>query len=297
MKILILGGDGVNEMNPMKAVYCFDLIASVMYEELTKLGVGCYHVHAGKFHGSHYNKNLLEPYTDLALFIGYAVTDKMNFRRMQNDGISKIVSLLEVPVPHVDWSYYFVDTHDSIKQNTTKIFAPCCKRLYQNQPKMKMILLDHKQENANNRWDGKLGDEDWTDRISDWVTEIKNDYSIFRMERFGEELKRHEFGIKHDTFREYLDVTKFFETYIVTHAEGYGYSVIDMLARGIRVTAPSGFLNPEFIKKFKIPTFNNKEELLKIIRSPVDDHWNHCIDSMTDYSVIAKTIYEQWKMK
>lgn len=295
MKILILGADGSYNRDLSDSIYCFDMLSNGIYNRLTSLGIDCYIIPAGKFHGDNYDTELLQPDTDLILFIGYAVTKQMNFERLKQDtGAKKVFSLLEVPVDGVDWSFYFVSTNGEREDRKTKIFAPCDRSMYMNMPKVRnSILIDHSEENANNRWDGKRGDTDWTERISDWLSNLTEDYTIYRMTRFGEKLKLNEHEIISQPFKDYLEVTNNIENYIVTHAEGYGYSVIDMVVRGIRVIAPEGFLNPEFVREFRIPTFTNQRELLDILAEPPDEWWSGCIYQTNDYIFIATRIIER----
>jgi hypothetical protein len=108
-------------------------------------------------------------------------------------------------------------------------------------------------------------------------------------------IKPHEKTLFPVPFDEYLKQTNRVETFIVTHRECYGYNVIDMLARGIRVVAPEGFLHPTLTNRFKIPVFWNAEELQKIVRSPLKPYWNLFINRCTDYSQMASIILSTLK--
>jgi len=103
-------------------------------------------------------------------------------------------------------------------------------------------------------------------------------------------VKPHELSLGVCPFADYLQRTNRVETFVVTHRECYGYQVIDMVARGIRVVTPVGFLHHSVVDGFQLPTFRNQEELLAIVSSPVESRWATMINRCTDYSDVAKTI-------
>ena len=213
----------------------------------------------------------------------------------QNTSIKKIITVSECSYNwrdkynQPDWGFVFLK--QLVNQTSTHIPFPCRKDICENVQKNKVVVMDHYY--THNFGNGPI---DWTFRISDWLEDIKDRYEIRRMVHInGEEIhvKQHEKSLIKCSIGEYYAKTQDAETYIITHQESFGYSVIDMLARGIRVISPPNFLNAEFNSTFKIPIFTNKEEMLNIITSELDLYWNTCIDQCTDYIEIANIIYQK----
>lgn len=236
------------------------------------------------------------PKSDFVVFIGYNDNwNKIDKKWLKlKTGCIKIVSLLDIPYDDSDWSYTFRLPHSD---KTTLFVAPVCKRLYQNIPKKsKSILIDH-------YWLPWVGTEkDWTAKIQSWLESISNDYTIYRLIRFPEEkkmLRSFEIPIPQMAFPDYLARTDNIETFIITHMESYNYSIIDMVARGIRVFTPPSFLHGSYLADhFRLPEFANQKELLSLVKSPIDARWGKMIDKCTDYSTIAKTMdcdFRRWK--
>jgi hypothetical protein len=219
---------------------------------------------------------------DFVLFVGYTVEGALIRQRTPK---GKMLSLIEYPYPPADWSFCFLEPGIP---NATKIDAPVSKDMVVNVPKEKSIVIDH--------WWRPLSDYqvDWTLQISDWLSCLKDEYKIYRMVRFGAEeeatVKPHEIPLRHTSYNKYLELTNRAETFVCTHTESYGYGVIDMVVRGIRVGLFSRSLNNELIRRFQLPMFSNRDELLALIRSPVEPRWNDLIHKCTDYFDVVKII-------
>jgi hypothetical protein len=299
---------GVSELDWKKCSNCFHTMTAFVVAEFKKLA------HVDVEFVDHVNYRVLGSQdvfeywnsaefinsiknTDFIVYIGYASGNRMPWHEIRKRVSNKVVSLLEIAFLDADWSLCFTNyPPGTIRNNVTTIIAPCSKNVYINVPKTKSILMDHWTGNmAANNWNTCTKDDiDWTHRISDWLSSVKDDYKICRMVRFGQQetdtVKPYESMLPHCYYGEFLDKTNDFETFVVTHADGYGYGVIDMAARGIRVISPPGFICPELVDAFGIHIFHNQDELVDIIKSPVDEHWNNCINKCTDYSDIVKII-------
>lgn len=229
---------------------------------------------------------------DIILFIGYYDNwNKFDLSELKRKTkAKKIISFLEGSIEMSDWSFCF---RSSNRKKETIFNPPCAKELYINKSKQKKsILIDH-------YWEDYLNTEkDWTYRIEDWLEEIKEDFKIYRLIRFKDEEKKirsFEIPIFYSKFFEYIEKTDLIENFIITHHEGYPYGVIDMAVRGTRVLTPSKFIVDELKCKLNLLCFNNKEELHKILNSPIDEYWNHIDELCDDYSYIVNKIDEKIK--
>lgn len=234
------------------------------------------------------------PEVDFIILIAYFDNDiDYEFLR-QKSKCKKIVSIREVYFPKCDFSFVF--NHDFyVEDKSIVIPAPCYKKYYKNVEKIpNSILIDH-------YWKSYLGtDNDWTDKIEDWLEEIKDKFTIYKIIRLPEEenrLRPYEIPIEYTNFKNYLSITDKMESFVVTHKESYGHSILDMLARGIRVITPPDILpKKSFIDYFSLPVFTNKEEFYNLINIPPDKKfWDNQIEKMTDFSEIVKIIDEKFK--
>ena len=206
----------------------------------------------------------------------------------------KICSFSACTFPFLDYGFCFNDI--TLNDHSMLIHLPANKEILKlTEKKPKTVLIDHYWEPYLNTFD------DWTLQIENAVKELTNDgYTFYRMIRFdGEEekIKPFEIPIKYSDYEEYLEKTKSIETFIVTHKESYSYGVIDMAVRGTRICTPPEFLNRDIISVFNIPTFNNKRELLSILRRPLEHYWESLILKCTDYNDIALMMnakFRQW---
>lgn len=226
------------------------------------------------------------PKVDLVLYVDWDRSDVVPLSALkQAAGAERIFSFLEIPIPGMDWCFYLRDSGHV--PNGTLIHAPCNKRLYSYQPKRWKVIVDH-------AWGPET--EDWTDLISDWLEPLADGCEIYRLTRFDADeltLKSHERWIPHQSLGNFLTLTEDATAFIVTHRESYGFGVIDMLARAIRVLSPPDFLAPVLMHRFGIPTFTSQSELLDLIRGPFSQHL--AINKCTDYADVARMIDERFE--
>jgi hypothetical protein len=181
-----------------------------------------------------------------------------------------------------------------VNETNSPIHLPANKELLKPTPKTpKTVLLDHYWEKLLNT------DKDWTFRIENWIEKLVGEGFVFyRMLRFPNEektIKSFEIPIEYTNYLNYLEKTKDIETYIITHQESYAYGVIDMACRGTRVCTPPTFLKPVITDRLGIPIFTNEQELLSILRAPIEDYWKDSALKCTDYDEIALIVYNKLK--
>ena len=98
-------------------------------------------------------------------------------------------------------------------------------------------------------------------------------------------------SIPESNYPAYLEATKQYETFILTHPGSYEHSIIDMAARGIRVLVPTvngrPFCHPSIIEDLNLATFSTQSELLNLL----DDLPRPSpLDRFTDMPAIAAKI-------
>jgi hypothetical protein len=274
-KVLILSSIDCNaDFN--KIFRSVHLITYCLYEAFKALGIETYLLP--------YSDNNL-PEVDFVIGVVY-VNDDFNIQNIKKKTkCLKVVSLREIIYNKFD--YYFVFNIEHWKQeNTTYIKLPCPKNLLQNLLKEpRSIAIDHCWPPYNN------DERDWTNQISDWLQEKKENFQIYRMirdEKYDLLIKKdYEKPIDFAIYPQYLEKTNHLENFIITHKEGYTYGIIDMVARGIRVITPKQFVPKCVIDDLCLPTFSNKEELFQILEKRPNDDWNKRINLCTDYKEIA----------
>lgn len=72
-------------------------------------------------------------------------------------------------------------------------------------------------------------------------------------------------------FAQWLTATDCLETFVMTHRESYGYSILDMFARGTRVLCPTPFVPSHFKDRFCFRAFDTKDELIGQLCAPPPD--------------------------
>jgi hypothetical protein len=284
MKLLVLGPDQGED--PLGATNCFAFMAAALMREFSRIIPGSarlVNVDMASDLGS------IQGEADFVLFIGYTIV----WNRLasclpeirKRTGYKKIAVMSDYSfflnrdgiTTKPDWSFCFLDDDDP---RSTVLCAPCVKSYYANEPKEKTILIDHGMIRH------KGTEKEWTFRVSDWLEPLKDRYKILRTVQDPEyEVPTpHEVAFPTVPFTEYLKLTNHVESFVITHDETYGYQVIDMIARGIRVVTPEGFLHRDLVKLFQIPTFKSGEELRAILESPVEPRWDEMVNRCTDYS-------------
>jgi len=271
---------------------CWHQITIALYENFKVLGINIL------FHHVHYPNEIAWtelPKADAVLFLGLTESwEELNKQSVRFvTGCKKLFTICEFPLTDgADWSFSF--GVKSSGERITLIPLPIYKQLYQNVPKIpKSIMVDHWQ--VDNNWD-------WTYKIEKWLKEVKDEFNIYRQvqdepsvevgdrqARISPYLKQ----LKQLPFPEYLKATDTLETFIVTHYESYGYGILDMIARGIRVVAPDTFIHSQYAELY-MPKFSDKQSLLNILRTPPDEEGlKSNIRKLTDYSEVVRIIDEQ----
>lgn len=187
------------------------------------------------------------------------------------------------------WDYSF----GHLRENTPDCYIPypCLKRFFKNEKKIpKTILLDdHNPEIGFGK--------DISVQITSWLEGLVDQgYKIYQLTKKDD--VPHSKIIKpifKCNYKEYMEKTSKIESFIMTHPGSYEHSVIDMVARGIRVLVPidqqmfkrcdntEGFVPMETIKDFKLATFKNKSELISLIKKPIKNlQLEKHISMMTD---------------
>jgi hypothetical protein len=289
-KLLVLGVD--RGPDPRDQTDCYAFVSAALMQAFNKLIPG-----EARLVNVDVNSSLddIRGEAEFVLFVGYLLLwNRLSLPEIrQRIGCRKIVSLCEysffakeVGTPNKpDWAFRFLD--DGAPCSTT-IYAPLMKEYYKNEPKEKVILIDHGWPCLKNT------ESEWTFRISDWLAPLRNRFGTLRMTRYPEyeapTWKPHEVALPMVPFREYLERTNRVETFVVTHFETYGFQIADMVARGIRVVTPPGMLHQTHIERFGLPIFRNSVELQQIVMSPVEPRWAELANCCTDYLDVAKTI-------
>lgn len=292
MKLLVLGVD--RGENPQDQTDCYAFVAAALMRAFNLNFPGEVRLVNVDMTS---DLNNIQGYADLILFVGYtAIWNKIALRLPEikkRTGCRRIATLSDYSfflnrdgiVTRPDWAFCFLD--DGVRYSTV-IHGPFVREYFVNEPKEKIILMDH-------GWVHKKDTElEWTFRISDWLEPLKGRYKIIRMVRFPEyempTMKPHEIAMPAVPFIEYLKQTNHVESFVTTHLESYGFQVIDMVARGIRVASPVGFLHNGLVSRFQLPLFRNREELLGIVDSPLEPRWSEMVGRCTDYSDVTRMI-------
>jgi hypothetical protein len=207
------------------------------------------------------------PKVDAVLFWGVPqIWIHYDHRRMKRaTGCKAVITVCERALAeHSNWRFAFCGGGPL----TTVVDAPVWKSVYtQRAKRAKTVLIDHWDQNTPC---------DWTHQIEAWLKEVAHEFEISRyvQNETNERAPGHEKTepnvneIRRMPFRQWLEVTDCLETFVMTHRESYGYAVLDMFARGTRVVCPRPFLPPHFRDKFEFETFNTKDELIVVLRTP-----------------------------
>jgi hypothetical protein len=183
-------------------------------------------------------------------------------------------------LPHPNWEKYLNAKGQRISP-LEEVKFPHIGSLMKNEPKVKgSILLDH-------AWEENTPDRLWCGKLYEWLEPLKDSVKIAQLLRPA--IKADPYPswvhpIPELGYVDYLEQTATYENYIMTHPESYGHSVIDMVARGIRVLVPVQgnlyFAKKPIVDGLKLRTFSTKEELMALLSAPPEDNWraNLCTD-------------------
>lgn len=220
----------------------------------------------------------------------------------------KVVSFLECPAK-ADFCFVLKHTYDKIPIENQYLLSPIyLPEFTHNVPKEpKSILLDHLclvWMNDKNK--------EWSRNIWEWLEEIKDEYKLYCLvdadTAYANKGNPHEVQMKYlpkyitpifaTNYVDYMKKTETMETFIVTHMGSYNFSVVDMISRGIRVFAPYKFVPKINEHLFSLSNFKNKEELLTIIKKPIDNDYNNnnikkCI-SIDTVAQQMNEVFQKW---
>lgn len=204
-------------------------------------------------------------------------------------GCRKVVSVLEAASPHVDHNFTFCPNLRNPMLETV-VGAPCVKSLMVNVRKDdRAVLIDHD-------WP----DQSFVDRGLCRGQEIKAALAPladrFAFRQLGgyptlSPLPPWVTPLEARPFPEYLEATARFGTFVVTHTESWGHSIVDMAARGIRVLAPRGFVGPALADVVQPLLFDTTAELVSLLKQPIDhEAWARKIDRMISFDEVCRII-------
>lgn len=213
-------------------------------------------------------------------------------RLRQTTGCRAIITIgAQAITNHADWSFSFSDR----RFFSTRVQCPISRALYRQSVKTpRSVLIDH--------WGGA---NDWTFTIEEWLKDLGNDFSVWRyVQDEGDpynqgslrEVPPYLKQISRMPFPEWLAATDTLETFVMTHSESYGYALLDMFARGIRVLCPKPLVPRHFRATFHIETFNNKDELVTLLDTRPDvlklvENRTH----LTDWDDVAQAIDSRFR--
>jgi hypothetical protein len=235
------------------------------------------------------------PKVDAVLFWGVPQTwMSYDHKRLREaTGCRAIITVWAgVLTENADWRFAFRDEG----RLTTRIDAPVWKRLYTQCAKCpRTVLIDHWDQNTPC---------DWTYKIETWMQDLENEFEISRYVQHESETvsSRRENCLpcaktmRRGPFTQWLDATDRLETFVVTHCESYGYAILDMFARRTRVLCPTPLLPPHFKNKFYIGSFNSRNELVALLRTPPNAlELTKNRDGLTDFADMAKQIDDKFR--
>jgi len=200
----------------------------------------------------------------------------------------QICSFIESSNQPVD---YFFGLHRKQKPMDCYIPFPYSKDFMINKPKIpKTILLDDVGVCPDCR--------DISKEIAEWLKPLKEEYQIYQFTKKETVASYIKPMLNTPTYEEYMNNTSQIETFIQTHAGSYEFSVLDMVGRGIRTLIPRSkklsretYIQPEMVEDLELSTFSNGEELIRLIKEPVDvELWNSKINLMTEMKIAVRII-------
>lgn len=228
------------------------------------------------------------PCADFALI--HAYTDKaFNYVSLLKNKVKKSCYFMENYEKGLDFDHYFFYDPEFIKQDSNKTFlkVPLVKKYYEVVPKKpKTLLLDH---------DAKLfpfyknETKDWNERI--WNLLAKDRCGYERIAQLGRSDTSHpdfvEVIPKQD-HAGYIEATKDFQTYFVTHVGSYNHTAVDMAVRGIRTIVPRGFVPVGLSSELGMIEVRTDQEILSALKDHSDGIPQ--IDKSTDFESIVDLI-------
>jgi hypothetical protein len=282
MKIILLNRQGHSPITDLTQVWhCFQMLTyglSISFNKIEGIEVS----------QENFYKYIISKKTDFSSFpecdVVIQLSISKDFTEELYNQIKKkcklFVSFKENTALYCDYSFFL--GHGTETEKAMRVSTPYTPEFYQNiEKESKSILLDH----PYNKFWKKLPQRDWSKKIWKWIESLKEEYKIYTLLKqtrdedgdWKEEalkiLPKYIIPLYDDkstdnqswNFKEYLEKTNKFEQFIVTVHGSYNYSVVDMIARGIRVLSPKGFVYNKTIE-----TFRDEKELIKLLKMPLD---------------------------
>ena len=242
------------------------------------------------------------PNVDFIIGINYThFFTKENYIELKTK-CNKFISFLEVAQRYCDLSFVFRPPLKEWKRVDTLISHPYSPEFYTTVSKQhNTILLDHIYYERFIANDSSM---EWSRRLWEWLDKIQTTYKIYSLISIPKNswadihlknLPSYITPIYATNFIDYLDKTKTFENFIVTHKGSYNFSIFDMLLRGIRVFAPRKFMCADDITaKFDIGQFSTSEELINLLNKPINKNvLNFMYKKCTPMNEVARLIDSQ----
>jgi hypothetical protein len=222
-----------------------------------------------------------------------------NLNAVNKLGARQVMWLMECP-PHpahqADYCFLWRPVPAGIEGEQIKLpyLRDLCEESLQNVTKVPgSVLLDHVYDITPRSAENRA----WYSDLTSWLKPLHDDGVI----RVGQ-LRRaqHENGwfelpdwiqsIPQSNFIEYMKLTAPFETFILTHPGSYEHSILDMVARGIRVLIPvqNGLVFAPQVEELKLQTFSTRDELYQLLSESLEADWRKSLCS--DIKVVADRI-------
>lgn len=241
---------------------------------------------------THHFDDLNVPDADFALI--HAYTEKaFRFVPILKTRVKKSCYFMENYLRGLDFDHFVFYDPEFIKPDSNKTFVkiPLVKKYYEVLPKKpKTLLLDH---------DAKLfpfyknKDKDWNEKIWSLLSNDRCGYE--RIAQLGRCDTNHPDFIevipKQDHVG-YIEATKDFETYFVTHIGSYNHTAVDMAVRGIRTIVPKGFIPSGLTKELNMIEVSTDQEILNALKNHSEGQPQ--IDKATDFNDIVELIHNQF---
>lgn len=201
---------------------------------------------------------LVHAYFDQALKLGKLLKGK----------VRKSCYFMENYEDRLGFDHYWFYDPEFIKSETNQTFVqvPLVKKYYSVvSKKPKTLLLDHDAKTFpfyGNPF------KDWNNRL--WNILEKDRCGYEKIAQLGRcEDKHPDFieVIPKQRHQSYIEATKDFETYFVTHIGSYNHTAVDMAVRGIRTIVPKGFVPIGVSDYFNMIQVSNDEEIIKALKS------------------------------
>ena len=154
----------------------------------------------------------------------------------------------------------------------------------------KSVLLDHSSQVELLRGPEEL----WCSKLHSWLGDYAKTHKVAQLRRNNvdvnpegvlqgqsigpqsiQQLPEWVGSVPEACYPEYLERTAPYENFILTHPGSYEHSIIDMVARDIRVLVPMQngrtFAPAAIVEQMNLETFQSREQLLTILDRPFND--------------------------